>query len=77
MLLSLHFLFLMLYFRLGHTSLPLVINTWPFKSATAAGRSQSPLVCVYMFTKQIWEKWGPHHLYAAGGSGAASDVGGV
>ncbi|XP_032411438.1 N(4)-(beta-N-acetylglucosaminyl)-L-asparaginase [Xiphophorus hellerii] len=36
MLLSLHFFFLMLYFRLGHTSLPLVINTWPFKSATAA-----------------------------------------
>uniref|UniRef100_M3ZJ48 N(4)-(Beta-N-acetylglucosaminyl)-L-asparaginase n=1 Tax=Xiphophorus maculatus TaxID=8083 RepID=M3ZJ48_XIPMA len=36
MLLSLHLFFLMLYLRLGHTSLPLVINTWPFKSATAA-----------------------------------------
>ncbi|MED6267120.1 hypothetical protein AMECASPLE_009096 [Ameca splendens] len=33
---SLHFLFLMFYFPLGQTSLPLVINTWPFKSATAA-----------------------------------------
>uniref|UniRef100_A0A3P9NYR7 N(4)-(Beta-N-acetylglucosaminyl)-L-asparaginase n=1 Tax=Poecilia reticulata TaxID=8081 RepID=A0A3P9NYR7_POERE len=36
MLLSLHVFLLMLYFRLGFTSLPLVINTWPFKSATAA-----------------------------------------
>uniref|UniRef100_A0A3Q2P355 Aspartylglucosaminidase n=1 Tax=Fundulus heteroclitus TaxID=8078 RepID=A0A3Q2P355_FUNHE len=33
---SLYFFFLMLCFRLGHSSLPLVINTWPFKSATAA-----------------------------------------
>ncbi|KAM4586476.1 N(4)-(beta-N-acetylglucosaminyl)-L-asparaginase [Fundulus diaphanus] len=33
---SLYFFFLMLCFRLGQTSLPLVINTWPFKSATAA-----------------------------------------
>lgn len=34
---------LSLHLPLEHASLPLIINTWPFKNATAAGKTQSHL----------------------------------
>lgn len=38
MFVSLMSLSLTLLFPIGHASLPLIINTWPFANATAAGK---------------------------------------